>query len=227
MALIYCEKCGNQISDLAPKCPHCGAVNNLVQPQPPQLQPPQPQPQPPKKNKSGLIAVIAIAVIFCIGCAILAPSMVQNSSSKSSTYSNPANSMLDRGSRTYSSVDDDDDYYGYDDYDDYDDYDNYTNNSYTVILNAKVEHNMLMGKYDVDVLVDGHTIATLGDGQSTSIDLNLEYGVHEITFQENGNPTNQTVRTETITSDTTLSYSIKRRGERDVVHGYGIDVTKS
>ncbi len=31
MALIYCRNCGNQISDRAPSCPHCGAVVSVVQ----------------------------------------------------------------------------------------------------------------------------------------------------------------------------------------------------
>ena len=34
MALIYCRECGNQISDKAERCPHCGMVMYNIQPPP-------------------------------------------------------------------------------------------------------------------------------------------------------------------------------------------------
>ena len=30
MALIKCNECGNEISDKAKKCPHCGKKNNII-----------------------------------------------------------------------------------------------------------------------------------------------------------------------------------------------------
>ncbi len=45
MAMIICPKCGGQISDRAPRCPHCGYVRSNDN-QPPQPTPPAPQQQP-------------------------------------------------------------------------------------------------------------------------------------------------------------------------------------
>lgn len=42
MALIYCSKCGKQVSDKATTCPHCNAPLQGVQPQPAQPQMGQP-----------------------------------------------------------------------------------------------------------------------------------------------------------------------------------------
>lgn len=81
MALITCPECGQQISDKANVCPHCGKPvdNQMAQPQQPQPQPiPQYQQSPyyqrPVENKGGggkgvLYAIIAVLVALLIGGA--------------------------------------------------------------------------------------------------------------------------------------------------------------
>lgn len=59
MALINCPQCGKQVSDKAPRCPHCG-LDMAVS-----FQPPQPQPQkaeePPKTPRKVWPIIVAIA----------------------------------------------------------------------------------------------------------------------------------------------------------------------
>ena len=73
MALINCPQCGKQVSDKAPRCPHCGLDMTVP------YQPPQPQPQkteaPPKKPRkvwlivaavAGVVIIVAIALWFFV-----------------------------------------------------------------------------------------------------------------------------------------------------------------
>ena len=95
-----------------------------------------------------------------------------------------------------------------------------------VDLMVTVEHNYKFGKYNVDVVVDGETVATLGDKETFNQQLRLTPGKHTFSFQENGNPSNHTDVAETVTADTSFTYSLKRRAEYDILHGYGIEVSK-
>ncbi|MGM9802201.1 MAG: YARHG domain-containing protein [Candidatus Limisoma sp.] len=83
MAMIICPKCGGQISDRAPRCPHCGYVRSNDN-QPPQPTPPAPQQQPipqptqapaqrPAAKSGGKLTtthIVIIAAALIVGIAI-------------------------------------------------------------------------------------------------------------------------------------------------------------
>ncbi len=73
MALINCPQCGKQVSDKAPRCPHCGLDMTVP------YQPPQPQPQKTEETQkkprkvwpiiaaiAGVVIIIAIALWFFV-----------------------------------------------------------------------------------------------------------------------------------------------------------------
>lgn len=65
MAMINCRECGKEVSDLADKCPNCGAPIKIVQPVP-QIA----VPQPKKKNSTlGVLALIfsILGPLFLVG----------------------------------------------------------------------------------------------------------------------------------------------------------------
>lgn len=81
--MIICPKCGGQISDRAPRCPHCGYVRSNDN-QPPQPTPPAPQQQPipqptqapaqrPAAKSGGKLTtthIVIIAAALIVGIAI-------------------------------------------------------------------------------------------------------------------------------------------------------------
>lgn len=76
MAIIKCPECGNDVSDKAPFCPHCGVeivgkvdVDNLPTTSSENLQntpPPQPKGKKPKKNYAIIAACFLFALIICV-----------------------------------------------------------------------------------------------------------------------------------------------------------------
>lgn len=71
------------------------------------------------------------------------------------------------------------------------------------------EENLLMAKYDIDVYVDGEYCTTLINGQRSSGSFEIKNGTHEFKFAQSGKQANSTVKTYTITGDTSFKCSIK------------------
>ena len=247
MSMIYCPKCGKQISDKAAFCVGCGAsvpemlggqtVGADAQPAASSAAPAAAPASAPNKSNKILIIIIVILAVLLVGVGSVLGVIAVFSISGSSGPS---------GQASQSSYDDVNQLFNFEQSSNqtFEQSSAYTRpetsyessktvseppkpTSYSVNLNVYVEHNINMGKYNVDVLVDGMVLATLGDKQSYNQTLTLSPGKHVIAFQENGNPSNVTECSETIKGDTTLSYSLKRRSQYDLVHGYGIDVTRS
>ena len=63
MSMIYCKECGKEVSDLAEKCPNCGAPIRITQATP-QLQPYQP------KEKNSTLGVLAL-IFSILGCTFI------------------------------------------------------------------------------------------------------------------------------------------------------------
>lgn len=218
MSMIFCPKCGKQISDKAPVCPHCKSPNPFMQNQQPQMQPqfqqaPTVQNQPASKH-SKLVPVLLI-LILVIGIATATPYLIRkNKSSDSSTAEtqtftndNPLNNAIvpkeDATKFTFTETE--------------------TNAPVKPTeATAKSEKCMVKFKfsvedqvnpfrvYDTDVLIDGKIICTLGDGEVKNDipELSIERGIHTIRFQKNGDPTFYKELTEVVNDDCTLSYHI-------------------
>lgn len=214
MALINCSKCGNQISDKAPSCPHCGEVFAPQSSQPnvngSAIQPNQPANQnvqmqaAAKPMLNGKIAAIIIAVLVVI-IAIAVVTIVSLSSNNQTspnvnapTYQNQGNAQQNQGNAP----------------------NNQGNapvtNTYSVKISVKCIENMAMNKYDVDVIIDGETIATLPHGKSDAYTVNLKEGSHNIEFSVNaksflGNDidTENAKSTFYVDKDKSVSYTVK------------------
>ena len=63
MSMIYCRECGKEVSDLAEKCPNCGAPIKAAQATP-QVQPYQP------KEKNSTLGVLAL-IFSILGCTFI------------------------------------------------------------------------------------------------------------------------------------------------------------
>ncbi len=212
MGMVYCMKCGKQISDKAPFCPGCGASTGVAAATPQAYA--QAAPAPAKNNGILIILVVIMAIVLVVGGVVAAVAIpatigITNSANVQNDMNAGANAMLNldgsNGNNENGAVEDD---------------------RCLVDLMVTVEHNYKFGKYNVDVVVDGETVATLGDKETFNQQLRLTPGKHTFSFQENGNPSNHTDVAETVTADTSFTYSLKRRAEYDILHGYGIEVSK-
>ena len=103
----------------------------------------------------------------------------------------------------------------------YDDYGVLSEDFYRVTLHVDCRENLAINKYDVDVLVDGRRIATLGHGLRDDYDLELREGSHQVEFrvngktiggndiydpQDSGSFVNQSIR---VSENETFSYRVK------------------
>lgn len=203
MALISCENCGKQISDKAAACPHCGAartpateLNPIQSPAP--VQSPAPAPQQPKGNGKK-VAIIVGAAVALLALIITVVVIATNHSSKPKGTIRDDSTGLAVGGQG-----------GYDYYDE----PVYTPEPveyYDVTLNVELRANPVFNQDDVDILVDGDTIATLGHGFSDSYVESLSEGTHEIEFRINGkyDPVNAFTfckKTVRVSDDETFSY---------------------
>lgn len=100
-------------------------------------------------------------------------------------------------------------------------YDNHEN-VYSVMLDVTIKHNRLFSDYDVDVIVDGQTLATMSDSESRTFPLELLQGKHKFRFQKTGDSTFYEDVMVTVNQNDYYSYSIKRHNK---LNG-GIKVTK-
>lgn len=214
MALITCTNCGKQISDKATACPHCGEpltpVTNQLQSGVTHQTTQTPQTPRPTDNKNKILMGV------CAGLAVLlALLVIPRLFSGSTTQGGYADSYVPAG--------------------------NFCSNSgnaaggqaetyYDVTLHVECKKNLMMNKYDVDILVDGQRVATLGHGLTDDYDLELSKGSHNVEFRVNGitafgndiysaskKDTFQ-VKTISVSKNSTFSYRAK------LVAGNGIEV---
>lgn len=101
---------------------------------------------------------------------------------------------------------------------------------YNVTIEANCRENLAMNKYDVDILLDGDMLATLGHGRSDTYNLELSAGSHTLEFRINGttafgnaiyDPSDSDTfcrKTIHVSEDETFSYRAK------LVKGNGIEV---
>lgn len=215
MALINCSKCGNQISDKAPSCPHCGEVfapqspqqnvnGSAVQPyQQPNVNGNVVQPNQPttgnvqmqaaaKPNSKGKIVAVIIVILVALAAAFLAiiVPLTHNFMKSANEFKQSQGSI--QLNQTPSS--------------------NQGNSSsektYTVKITVSCEKNDWFSKYDVDVIVDNEKIATLPHGTSDTYTLTLEKGSYEVQFKKNGENIKCEPLTLRVEGNTSVSYYI-------------------
>lgn len=195
MALISCPGCGNQVSDKAPVCPHCGIA--IAAPPTPNYGAPMPvYIQPPRKssvNKPAVIVAIA-AVIAVIGVVLffLLTGSGGGGDSGGAQITTTANNP-------FSSTEPEEEI-----------------KTYAVYMSVKCEKSSVLfwNQYDVDIVVDGVTVYTLAHGKSWTDTLYLTEGIHTVTFHENGDPTvNSEPITIKVSEDTGFTCGVHCHGD--------------
>ena len=192
MAMIFCPRCGKQISDKAPVCPHCNSQNPMFHGQQPQAPVSQPSPAP---NKSKLPVIIVILLVIAIGAAVATPIYLKKNKSDNSstnetqvfTNQNPVNeSIVPKEDTTKFSFAETE------------------ANSSAKSTEASAESEKCKVKlqftsedqtnptrtYDTNVYFDGEIICTLEDGEvKNNIPVfYVERGIHTIRFEKTANP---------------------------------------
>ena len=200
MALINCTKCGNQISDKAPSCPHCGEVfapqlsqqnvgGSYIQPNQPANQNVQMQAaaKPVSKNKIVVVIIVILVLIASAVVSIIVP-LINKNQKDAEEY---ASTYQPQGIAA-------------------------STDTYTVTLNVICVQNKV-NKYDVDVIVDGETIDTLPHGKSKTYTVKLKGGSHIVEFSVNGKTfflgndidTDNATSTLYVDNDISVSYTVK------------------
>lgn len=170
MALIYCKNCGNQISDKAPSCPHCGALPDMAQRQTTSVIYGS-QTQKPKRH-TGVIVLVVLIVLASFIAAVLIPVKLAADEHKNGTVTEYRASSV--GTEYNSSY----------------------NNTYTVHLTVNLDKGWmkrgadLLGKAltdeqgysEVIINVDGNTVGTMSIGDQNTFDCNLSLGEHDVEF---------------------------------------------
>lgn len=205
MALIYCSKCGKQISDKAPACPHCGMsrvpVNAGVQSNGSAQ-----QAAAKSSNKTVIIvgAIVSVLIIALI-VVLLIVFGGGNSSSQNNIPAVPISTEVNSYVPATEHVTDEAP----------------VNRVYNVDLHLACEKNKVLNKYDVAILVDGRNLVTLPHGGADSYRLQLEEGSHSIEFRIasndiNGNSIYNKAEKGTykemfinVSGDMSVSYNIK------------------
>ncbi len=185
MALIYCRRCGKQISDKALSCPNCGAAVSVAQQSEPIIY--GSQIQKPKKHTGVIVGVIVVLlVVACIITAILIPVNLEADEHKNGTVTeyraSSVGTVYDGG------------------------YDDTYSNTYSVNLTVSLRKGAFKAageaigkavggfigaitgseesyepKYsEVSILVDGEEIGTVSIGEQKTFDRNLALGEHKL-----------------------------------------------
>lgn len=168
MALIYCKNCGNQISDKAPSCPHCGALPDMAQRQTTSVIYGS-QTQKPKRH-TGVIVLVVLIVLASFIAAVLIPVKLAADEHKNGTVTEYRASSV--GTEYNSSY----------------------NNTYTVYLTVNLEKGKIKGGADflgeefvdkqgyseVIIKVDGEDVGTMSIGDQNTFDCNLSLGEHKL-----------------------------------------------
>lgn len=67
MAIIKCPECGQEVSDKAPYCPHCGVkIAGEAQPQPSAPEQEKPSPEQPPQKKNSLKTPLIVGAVLCL-----------------------------------------------------------------------------------------------------------------------------------------------------------------
>ena len=170
MALIYCKNCGNQISDKAPSCPHCGALPDMAQRQTTSVIYGS-QTQKPKRH-TGVIVLVVLIVLAGFIAAVLIPVKLAADEHKNGTVTEYRASSV--GTEYNSSY----------------------NNTYTVYLTVNLYKGWMkrgadlidkaltdeQGYSEVIIKVDGNTVGTMSIGDQNTFDCNLSLGEHDVEF---------------------------------------------
>ena len=208
MALIYCKNCGNQISDKAPSCPHCGALPDMAQRQTTSVIYGS-QTQKPKRH-TGVIVLVVLIVLASIIAAVLIPVKLAADEHKNGTYS----SSIYTGNSIYtsSSIYTDNSIYTSSPEKNYTEVYSTPEQTYPVKLMVTAEPSVLgknpFGEYDVNVYVDGTNVGTIPNigecltddsigaalvddealnEKSTTINMKLSAGKHDLKFISSDN----------------------------------------
>lgn len=219
MALIPCPKCGQQISSRAAACPHCGnsaaAVTNQTGGTANISQTPQPVMynasvhRAAKKNNTAIVVVgiVIAAALILLAIVILTKG---NGDNPTSTVNNAATVPSDVYTPTEPVIVD-----------------------YNVTLSVQCRENLMMNKYDVDILVDGQFLDTLKHGTYSDYALKLSEGSHKFEFRisgkdvkgndlyQKGDPGSFQTMTFNVNEDTEVGYYVK------LTKGNNIDVERS
>ena len=219
MAMIFCSKCGKQISDKAAACPHCGAPNVAYAqsaPQPVQQPARAPQNAPAPQRSKTVPFLVLIILLLVVGISVTSITLMKQNKSDSSsssskqiiTNTNPINDVIaPRDDNTLS-------------------FESTTNAQaatqeefYAVTFKFTSEKNVLpKTKFDTDVIFDGQVLCTLTNNSTKEVPtFYTKRGIHTLRFQKNGDESFYKDVTITINGDTSLYYSFHKH--------YGVDET--
>lgn len=218
MALIYCSKCGRQVSDKAAVCPHCNQVLRVQQSVPAQtpvqipVQQPVPQSNAAKKNKFPIIMAIVIAAHICVTVSICVPML--NSASQGSAnsvtcgenfvpdnsgYSQPSASITQPPVQTTAATE---------------------QNEFTVVFTVTTVEG-LVSDYDIDFYVDGSCVDSIGAGMTKQYTMTLSKGSHVIQVKRSKDGKKEGSTTLNVSEDMEVNYSVQLRT------GFGRDLVIS
>lgn len=202
MAMIFCYNCGKQISDKAPVCPHCNAVQEVQgaelqevkQPMPaePQFQTTTVMNTTAKKKQNPMMMVVIVLLILLVAAGVVIVGMMADKSDGgTSSVGQATNSWDYQYSEPVAEA-------------------NSEPESYSVTFYVEVDENLFFSKYDVDVLLDGKSLETIGHGQGKQFEPRmLQKGTHKLTFCKNGDSTVKGETSFEVTEDMTLSYKLE------------------
>ena len=228
MALIYCSKCGKQVSDKAAVCPHCNQVLRVQQAAPAQApvqipaQAPQSQTVPaPAAKKSKFPIIMGIVIVLLIGstAAICAPMFI----SARQGGANSVTSSADSVSGGVNTVPDDS---------------GYTQPSWNVTqppvqTTAATERSEftvvftvttvegIISDYDIDFYVDGSCVDSIGAGMTKQYTMTLSKGSHVIQVKRSKDGEKEGSTTLNVSEDMEVNYSVQLRT------GFGRDIVIS
>ncbi|MDE7230175.1 MAG: zinc-ribbon domain-containing protein [Oscillospiraceae bacterium] len=195
MALIKCPNCGNQMSDKAAACPHCGAPvlskSNIANYSAPITNT---TAQKTSSNKTPVIIGVCIAAAAIIGVLVFIlfgnKDLSDNNQGKpypsgDTTFvpsSTPANQSPETPVKTPK--------------------------TYTVDMTVNFK-NEIRAK-TVDILIDGRDFASISDGKTETYKIALGEGTHQIEFRRNENYDKSNPKTYcTISLNVTFDKSVK------------------
>ena len=192
MALGYCSKCGGQVSDKALSCPHCGAPGPAAQPAD--------APAAAKKGKN-IPLIIALAAVAVVGIVLAVILLTRDSGGikKAGNDGSPVNSTIvfDNGQSAQEK--------------------NITAQEKNVTFRIEVQKNKALAKYLVDFYIDDEFIATIDQDNIYETTFRIKQGIHTVTFKNNEEPDNDAYTltlNETVKTDETIFYSLKRNTEK-------------
>ena len=164
MALIKCPGCGNQMSDKAPACPHCGMSGQTTGMN---YTAPSVTAAKKKTNKTPAIIAAGIAAAAVIGVLLFLLLSGKNTPRQEPVLPSESDTTLITSGEVI----------------------NNPKARFTVTMTLDCEYNKHINQYPVDIIIDGAAFVTLPHGETKSYKLELEGGSHTIEFRINGKHT--------------------------------------